>query len=99
MVDKIYGRQTTQEERQAWLDEQCRDCFDDYTWFQEYCCIATDEACAFLPYDLISTCESTDVLKSLDEIKGDLYVGIDIGRRKDLTVIWCIERIQCCDVV
>ena len=43
---------------------------------------------------MISTCESTDVLKSLDEIKGDLYVGIDIGRRKDLTVIWCIERFE-----
>ena len=35
-----------------------------------------------------------DVLKSLDDIKGDLYVGIDIGRRKDLTAIWCIERFE-----
>ncbi|MBO6271339.1 terminase family protein [bacterium] len=94
LVDKIYGRKTTQQERQDWLDEQCRDCFDDYTWFQEYCCIAIDEACAFLPYDLISTCEASDVLKSLDDIKGDLYVGVDVGRRKDLTVIWCLERFE-----
>ena len=66
LIDKIYGRPTTQEERQAWLDEECKNCFDDYTWFQEYCCIAIDEACAFLPYELIATCEMQDVLKSHD---------------------------------
>ena len=94
LIDKIYGRPTTPEEREEWLNEERKNCFDEYTWLQEYCCVAIDEACAFLPYDLISTCEMPDVLKSLDEIKGDLYVGIDIGRRKDLTVIWCLERFE-----
>jgi phage FluMu gp28-like protein len=94
LVDKIYARATTKKEHQEWLDEECKNCFDDYTWFQEYCCIAIDEACAFLPYDLISTCESNDVLKPFETIKGDLYVGIDIGRKKDLTVIWCLERFE-----
>ena len=91
LVDKIYDRKATKEEKEEWLEEQRRDCFDEYTWQQEYCCVAIDEASAFLPYDLISTCEKTDILKSLDTIKGDLYVGVDIGRRKDLTVIWCLE--------
>ena len=36
----------------------------------------------------------SDILKSLDDTKGDLYVGIDIGRRKDLTAIWCLERFE-----
>jgi len=91
LVNKIYDRDTTKSEQEEWLEDQRRDCFDEYTWQQEYCCVAIDEASAFLPYDLIATCEKTDILKSLDEIKGDLYVGIDIGRRKDLTVIWCLE--------
>jgi len=91
LVDKIYGRKTTEEERQAWLDEQRANCFDEYTWLQEYCCEAIDEACAFLPYDLIAPCEYIDVLKSLDEITNDLYAGMDIGRKKDLTVIWVLE--------
>lgn len=94
LVDKIYQRETSKQERENWIEEQRQDCFDEYTWLQEYCCIAIDEACAFLPYDLISTCEVQDILKSLDDIKGDLYVGIDIGRRKDLTVIWCLERFE-----
>ena len=91
LVDKIYGKKTTEEERQAWLDEQRENCFDEYTWLQEYCCEAIDEACAFLPYDLIAPCEYMNVLKSLDEITNDLYAGMDIGRKKDLTVIWVLE--------
>lgn len=69
-------------------------CFDEYTWLQEYCCIAVDEACAFLPYDLISTCELDDVLRPLSEIKNDMFVGMDIGRKKDLTVIWVLEKLE-----
>ena len=94
LVDKIYKRKTTQQERENWIEEQRQDCFDEYTWLQEYCCVAIDEACAFLPYDLIAICEKQDILKSLDEITNDLYVGIDIGRKKDLTVIWCLERFE-----
>ena len=91
LVDKIYKRKTMQEEQQAWLDEQEENCFDEYTWFQEYCCVAIDEACAFLPYDLIATCEYENIFKTLEEIIGDLYVGMDIGRKKDLTCIWLLE--------
>jgi phage FluMu gp28-like protein len=91
LVDKIFDRKTTPAEREEWIEEQRRDCFDDYTWQQEYCCIAVDEACAFLPYELISTCETDNILKPLNEIKGGLYVGMDIGRRNDLSVIWCVE--------
>ena len=94
LVDKIFGRKTTKAEQEEWLEEERKNCFDEYTWLQEYCCVAIDEACAFLPYELITPCEMTDILKSLETIKGDLYVGVDIGRRKDLTVIWCLERFE-----
>lgn len=96
LVDKILGRKTTQQEREDWMEKEKQDCFDEYTWLQEYCCIAIDEACAFMPYDLIASCEMQDVLKDLAGIKGDLYVGIDIGRKKDLTVIWCLEVFENC---
>lgn len=43
LVDKIYGRKTTEEEKQNWIQEQREDCFDEYTWLQEYCCEAIDE--------------------------------------------------------
>lgn len=94
LVDKIYQRQTTKEEQEEWLKNERDNCFDEYTWLQEYCCIAVDEACAFLPYDLITTCEMDDILKPLSEIQNDIYVGMDIGRQKDLTVIWVLEKFE-----
>ncbi len=94
LVDRIYQRKTTPEEQQEWMKNEEDNCFDEYTWLQEYCCIAVDEACAFLPYDLISTCELDDVLRPLSEIKNDMFVGMDIGRKKDLTVIWVLEKLE-----
>lgn len=94
LVDKIYQRETSKEEQESWMKNEQDNCFDEYTWLQEYCCVAVDEACAFLPYDLITTCEIDDVIKPLSEIKNDFYVGMDIGRRKDLTVIWVLEKFE-----
>ncbi len=94
LVDKISGHPTTEEERLTWLKQQEDDCFDKITWEEEYCCIPVDEASAFLPYDLIATVEDIDVLfEELDQITGEMYVGVDIGRRKDLTVIWVLEKL------
>ena len=94
LVDKIYQRKTTLQEQEDWMANEKNNCFDEYTWLQEYCCIAVDEASAFLPYDLIATCELNDILRPLEDIKHDFYVGVDIGRRKDLTVIWVLEKIE-----
>ena len=94
LVDRIYQRDTTEQERQDWMKNEKDNCFDEYTWLQEYCCVAVDEASAFLPYDLISRCELDDVLKPISEIKNDIYVGMDIGRKKDLTVIWVLEQME-----
>ena len=91
LVDKILRHKATEEECLAWLEEQRADCGDEFTWLQEYCCIAIDESCSFLPYELLYPCEVDNILKPLEDIKNDLYVGVDIGRHKDLTVIWLLE--------
>lgn len=93
LLDKIYGRETTKKEREEWLEEQRKNCFDDYTWRQEYCCEAVDEACAFLPYDLIASCELDDLYRELESLQGNLYVGMDVARRHDLSVIWVLEKL------
>ncbi|MEI8389709.1 MAG: terminase family protein [bacterium] len=93
LVDKIYGRETTKKEKHEWLEEQRVNCFDEQTWLQEYCCEAMDETTAFLPYELIYTCELDNLYKELESLTGDLYVGMDIGRKKDLTVIWVLEKL------
>lgn len=93
LVDKITGRETTADERAAWIKEQRDSCFDENTWLQEYCCVPVDEATAFLTYELITRCERDGLLTTLDQVMGDFYVGMDIARRKHLSVIWGIERL------
>ena len=66
-------------------------CADEESFQQEYMCNPADDDTAFLEYDLIAACEyAQNVLWSL-RATGPLYVGVDIGRKKDLTVIWVLE--------
>ena len=58
-------------------------------WAQEYELQWLDEATSWLPYELILPCES-ETLGSYNG--GDCYVGIDIGRRRDLFVLWVLEK-------
>lgn len=72
-------------------------CPDEETFLQEYCCVPCDESNDFLTYPLIDPCkyasnehwkrEPSDFIKSAAE----LYIGVDIGRRRDATVIWVLE--------
>lgn len=97
LVDKILSRKTTPMERQQWLDDERAACGDENTWLQEYMCVAVDEASAFLTYDLIYTCEDKSVLwpekdwPFTDYQDGNLFLGMDIGRKKDLSVLWLLE--------
>jgi phage FluMu gp28-like protein len=62
---------------------------DPIAWQQEYLLEFVDEGSAFIPYDLILAAEA-DTLS--DEWNPDqAYLGMDIARRRDLTVIWVDE--------
>jgi phage FluMu gp28-like protein len=70
---------------------------DEESFLQEFCCQPADDNTAFLPYDLIAGCEykervpwQTDLL----DCKNPLFVGVDVGREHDLTVIWLIEQVN-----
>jgi phage FluMu gp28-like protein len=71
-------------------------CADEESFQQEYMCVPADDASAFLEYDLIAGCEyGRDEKWELDPVlvkpEGRLFAGIDIGRKKDLTVLWLLE--------
>ena len=57
---------------------------DPDIWAQEYMCEFIDNTSVLLPYELIGKCESE---KIVDDGASPLYVGMDIGRQKDLSVI------------
>lgn len=68
-------------------------CADEESFQQEYMCNPADDDAAFLEYSLIGASEyGRDA--DWKQIEGrELYVGVDIGRKKDLTVIWVLERL------
>lgn len=99
LLYKLQQKLPDDDERQA-MDEQAyydfvkSGCVDEESFLQEYMCVPADDDVAFLEYDLIASCEygQHDTTWSVIE-RGELYAGIDIGRKKDLTVMWIFERL------
>jgi phage FluMu gp28-like protein len=83
----------------AYFDFIKSGCADAESFEQEYCCNPADDDSAFLDYDLIASCEYGQhesweyVLDDCRTAKGQLYAGIDIGRKSDLTVVWVVEKL------
>ena len=72
---------------------------DDDIWAQEFMCQFIDNSSVLLPYELIGKCESADIksLTSGEDAASPLYIGMDVGRQKDLSVI--ITAAKCGDVL
>jgi phage FluMu gp28-like protein len=93
---------------------------DEETFLQEYMCVPSDDASAFMSYDLIATCtlqppdgmavtteDTIDYagrkgrirfLRSYDmataaTLPCQLFLGMDIGRDHDLSVLWLMGRL------
>ena len=79
-------------------------CPDEESWREEYCCIPSDDSASFLPMELIGSAEYAsfddgiekyppwDVqISDLKRMKGAMYIGVDVGRERDLTVMWLLE--------
>jgi len=66
---------------------------DAETFAQEYLCDPADDQAAFLEYDLIASAEYPAKTPWQTQAGGPLYAGIDIGRTRDLTVLWVLEKL------
>ena len=96
IVEKINAATGKSETRAAWLARLQRECLDEESWLQEYCCIPADESSAFLSYDLITKCEDDAAWKPLEylqDAKNPLYLGFDVARKGDLSVIDIEEKV------
>ena len=69
---------------QARLAELRNGVDDDDIWAQEYMCRFIDNTAILLPYEMIGKCESESIK---DDGASPLYIGMDIGRSHDLSVI------------
>lgn len=81
----------------AYFDFIKKGAADEESFDQEYMCVPADDDTKFLEYGLITACEylgGTAWQRGLDgPFTGPLYAGVDIGRKKDLTVLWVVEQL------
>jgi phage FluMu gp28-like protein len=97
LYDKRMNRETSEAERAEFLESIHRSCQDEDTWQQDYMVNPVDATTAYLTYDDIAICESENILREFGYLKvcrNPLYAGWDIGRKRDLSVIFILEYIQ-----
>lgn len=77
----------------AYFDYIRSGCVDEESFRQEYMCEPSDDATAFISYDLLDACTMAHSEKwelPLDPQK-TYHLGVDIGRTHDLTVLYLLE--------
>lgn len=77
----------------AYFDYIRSGCADEESFRQEYMCEPSDDATAFIGYDLIDACtmpHGENWATPLSPQKS-YYLGVDIGRTHDLTVLYLLE--------
>lgn len=80
----------------AYFDFIKAGCASTEAFMQEYMCVPDDDSAAFITWEMITACEDAAARKVFDyllDAKNPLYVGVDVGRKKDLTVIDVEEKI------
>ena len=78
----------------AWLNQMHADCLDEIEWQQEYMCICVSEAYRFLKLDLINKQSRPWPWLRGQNYEGCVsYMGMDVGRHRDLTVFWVCTRV------
>jgi len=75
------------------IEELRRGAGDADLWAQEFELKWLDEASAWLSYELINACEHEQAGLPAHYGGGPCWVGVDIGARNDLYVIWVIEQV------
>jgi len=75
------------------IDELKRGAGDADVWQQEYELEWVDEASAWLSYELINACEHALAGVPENYTGGPCWVGVDIGARNDLFVIYVLEQV------
>ncbi len=94
LVDAILGHKATQDEVKNFLEDAFSGMTQEAIDEEFYCIPRSSSNSHLLPYDLINPIERDNLLdETLSNVTGDLYVGMDIGRRNNPSVIWVEEKL------
>jgi phage FluMu gp28-like protein len=101
LAERINQKSGQERTREEFLKRIRAECIDEEQWLQEYCCQPADESSAFISYELINACADPELrLATLEDMESaalggrrELFLGVDVARKKDLCVLDLGERI------
>lgn len=94
LVEKIVEQTKVPQSREAFRAELRARCRTEAAWQSQYLCNPQDEGGALLAYNLIATCEAdAAALQTARAASGACYLGADIGRDRDQTVLWVLREV------
>ncbi len=96
LAEKINQKKGSNLSREQFLTKIRSECLDEEQWDQEYCCIPSSDATAFIDYQLIVAAQTTNIMKDVEYLRqcgNPLYLAMDIARTTHLSVIGIGEKI------
>lgn len=100
LLDKLQAKWDADDERQEWDEtdfyNDCKNGMSSEEMFrQEYMCEPSDDKSAYISYDLLdkSYYQGTINWEADINLESTYYLGMDIARTTDLTVIFVVEKL------
>lgn len=97
LVDRINRRRKQYHKKplspEQFLADCRRKCESEEAWLEKYMCEPADDKRALIPWDAILRAERPWADLRVDRTTGPTFLGMDIGRRRDLSIIWTGERL------
>jgi phage FluMu gp28-like protein len=95
---KIKSLLPDDDEQKNWTDDEflqsCRDEMpDEASYLQEYMCVPEDDADSFLSWEMIMACSNAVKVERWRREPGPYFVGFDVGRKRDLSVISVFRQV------
>jgi len=94
LIDTILQHKASKQEAATFLEDLFSGMTQEAIDEEFYCIPRSSSNSHLLKYELINAIERDDILNELlKDIIGDLYVGMDVGRKKNPSIIWIIEKL------
>lgn len=85
----------TLKEQDAYIQKIKDSVGDSSIWAQQFMCEPCDENEVFIPQMLLESSPSAELM-TIEQMKGcrELYGGIDVGRKRNYTLLWLTEKVS-----
>ena len=96
LYDKVMGRPTSQGEREKYINDIRTSCQSEDIFQEDYMANPVDATTAYFTYEEIELCVVENVLRDFEYLRtcgNPLFLGYDVGRKKDLGIIPILEFI------